>query len=40
MPAVDDGADVDGDDLAFVDRALTRDAVDDLVVDGDAERRW
>ena len=37
VPAVDDGAGVDRHDLAGTDRPLARDAVDDLVIDGDAD---
>ena len=35
--AVDDGAAVDPDDVAFLERALAGDPVDDLVVDRRAE---
>src|SRR4029077_3000873 len=37
VPAVDDRAGVDRDDLAGLDRAVAGDAVDDLVVDRDAD---
>src|SRR5258705_1835077 len=37
MPAVVDGPGIDRYDLALADQPLTRDAVDDLVVDGDAQ---
>ena len=37
VPALDDGAGIDGDDLSLTDDALARDAVDDLVIDGDAQ---
>ena len=42
VPAVDDGARVDRHDLAGPDRPLAGDAVDDLVVDRDADagREW
>ena len=33
VPAVDDGAGVDGHDLAVADHPLAGDAVDDLVID-------
>ena len=38
VPAVDDGARVDRDELALADAPRVGDAVDDLVVDRDAER--
>ena len=38
VPAVDDGAGVDGHDLALADDGAAGHAVDDLVVDGDAQR--
>ena len=37
MPAVDDGAAVDGDHVALADAPVTWDAVDDLVVDRHAD---
>ena len=37
VPAIDDGARVDRYDLAVADHALARDAMDDLIVDGDAQ---
>ena len=37
MPAVEDDADVERDDIAVPKHLLTRDAVDNLVVDGDAD---
>ena len=37
--ALPDRAGVDGDDLALLDYAAARDAVDDLVVDRDADAR-
>jgi len=36
VPALDDGAGIDRDDLAIADHSLARDPVDDLVVDRDA----
>ena len=37
MPAVDDRAGIDRDDLALADRALAGDPVDDLVIERDAQ---
>ena len=39
VPAVDDGAAVDRDDVALVEDAGAGDAVDDLVVDAGADHR-
>ena len=38
MPAIDDGTAVDRHQLALTDDTLVRDAVDDFVVQGDADR--